>query len=68
MLSDLGMVIGDRQACLSISETVNFLGFSHTTVYKKGVGKKHPENGIGKKSFTDEEKSEEKGLVSVESN
>ncbi len=33
-LSDFerGMIVGARQACLSISKTAKILGFSHTTI------------------------------------
>ncbi len=30
--SERGMVVGDRRAALSISETADLLGFSHTTI------------------------------------
>ncbi len=31
-MTERGMVVGDRRAGLSISETADLLGFSHTTI------------------------------------
>jgi len=43
-----GLVVGERRVGLSISETADLLGFSHTTISTEDSPKKYPLSGSSK--------------------